>query len=106
MKYLMSSIWIAGALFIVSPASGASQGQGCDTKSGRDTGQQMCDAGLVCTGPFEGSYGRGNCQAIQYSNAGQGCDTKQGRPEGQQMCAPGLTCTGPFEGSYGRGNCQ
>ena len=106
MKFLLHTIYIASALIIASPASGASQGQGCDTKSGRDSGQQMCEAGLVCTGPFEGSYGRGNCQEAKYSKAGEGCDTKAGRPEGQQLCAPSLSCTGPFEGSYGRGNCQ
>ena len=40
-----------------SPAGGP-----CDTKPGRESGQDVCAAGLVCTGPFEGLHGKGNCQ--------------------------------------------
>lgn len=43
-------------------AFSAGEGEGCDTIAGREEGQQMCDPGLVCTGPFEGIYGHGNCQ--------------------------------------------
>ena len=103
---LKITLLIMGIFIGSSPAMAAGLGQGCDTQPGRDGGQQMCDAGLACTGPFEGTYGRGNCQAANVSMAGEGCDSKSGRDGGQQMCAAGLACTGPFEGTYGRGNCQ
>lgn len=54
--------FVAGALTPMS-AFAAGLGEGCDMVDGRDGGQQICDAGLVCTGPFEGMYQRGNCQA-------------------------------------------
>ncbi len=53
--------FVAGALSPIS-AFAAGQGEGCDMVAGRDGGQQICDAGLVCTGPFEGTYEHGNCQ--------------------------------------------
>ena len=51
--------------FLVAQQMAAASGVGgpCDTKPGREEGQALCEAGLVCTGPFEGQYGRGNCQA-------------------------------------------
>ena len=98
---------VFGTLFLATPASAAGVGGGCDTQPGRDGGQAMCDSGLTCTGPFEGMYGRGNCQAGNSgAGRGEGCDTQPGRSGGQAMCSAGLSCTGPFEGMYGRGNCQ
>ncbi len=100
----MKIVFAAAAVTLMlgfSPVIAAGVGEGCDTVSGRDGGQQFCDSGLICTGPFEGSFGHGNCQA-----SGGGCDTLPGRESGQQMCSPGYVCTGPFEGSFGHGNCQ
>lgn len=57
MKIGLATIFL-GATLGASSALAA----GCDTKPGRDGGQEKCSAGLVCTGPFEGTYGRGNCQ--------------------------------------------
>jgi hypothetical protein len=69
---LKITILILGTLIGFSPASAttfadaadtaAAIGEGCDTKPGREGGQQMCDDGLDCTGPFEGTYGHGICQ--------------------------------------------
>lgn len=97
-----------GAMLGVSSAMAASGAGGpCDTKEGRDDGQRTCQSGLTCTGPFEGMYGAGNCQAaVQVSGSGGPCDTKSGRDGGQRVCSSGLTCTGPHEGMYGAGNCQ
>ncbi len=95
MKWQIAAVAI-GAVLWATPALS----QGCDTKPGRDGGQAMCGSGTVCTGPYEGSYGRGNCQPRK------GCDTKPGRAEGQEKCPSSMVCTGPFEGRYGRGNCQ
>lgn len=55
----------------------------CDTKAGRDGGQRKCAAGLVCTGPFEGAYGQGNCQKPAAS-----CKSEPGCPcvNGKQVC--------------------
>jgi parallel beta-helix repeat protein len=45
--------------------SGLSQkDERCDIRTTRDGGQIRCDAGLVCTGPFEGIHGQGNCQPV------------------------------------------
>lgn len=95
MKWTFTAIAMAAMLWTSQAAA-----QGCDTKPGRPDGQAACSGRMVCTGPYEGRYGRGNCQPLK------GCDTKAGRPEGQAMCPSGMTCTGPFEGRYGRGNCQ
>ena len=103
---LKTTLLILGILAGSSPALGAGISEGCDSQAGRNSGQIMCDAGLTCTGPFEGIYGRGNCQKAKGSLVGEGCDTKSGRDGGQQLCAAGLACTGPFEGIYGHGNCQ
>ena len=95
MKWSFVAIILA-SMFVVTPAVA----QGCDTKPGRPDGQALCTSGKICTGPYEGIYGRGNCQALK------GCDTKPGRPGGKASCPRHMICTGPFEGSYGRGNCQ
>ncbi len=95
MKWHFAAFVIA-LMFTASPALA----QGCDTKPGRDGGQARCSSGKVCTGPYEGIYGRGNCQSLK------GCDTKPGRDGGQARCPRHMVCTGPFEGIYGRGNCQ
>ena len=58
---LFAAMFFVGC-FAGSPAMAAGDGEPCDTIAGRDRGQPMCDDGLVCTGPFEGTYGRGNCQ--------------------------------------------
>ena len=103
---LKITLVIFGIFLGYSSAYAAGLSEGCDSQSGRNGGQIMCDSWLTCTGPFEGSYGRGNCQIAKGSMAGEDCDSKSGRDSGQQMCSAGLTCTGPFEGIYGRGNCQ
>ncbi len=60
MKWSFVAIILA-SMFWVSPA--VAQGQGCDIKPGREGGQARCTSGKICTGPYEGTYGRGNCQA-------------------------------------------
>lgn len=104
MKLKLAAVMVA-IMLGTAPVTTSAFGQGCDTIPGREGGPDLCGAGQVCTGPFEGMYGRGNCQS-RSTASGQGCDTIAGRDGGQEMCPASQTCTGPFEGMYGRGNCQ